>query len=1526
MTEESANLMDAASYPLPPNSSEEMPIPPLQLLATSVASLSATVEGQQRQISKLGNAMDEVIRHLSSASVASTPSPPVPPALAQAQPAPDPAQPAPAPAQPSPAEVQPALPGYLALPGHPASAVKLPEAYGGEPNGCEGFLLQCNLYLAHHPQMPDQSKVAAVITRLKGKALDWATAVWREGGDVTTSYARFIALFRAVFEHPIDGKERSERLLKLSQGTGTAAEYALQFRTLAAASGWNDKALIALYRRGLREDVRMELACRDQELTLDALINLSINLDYLLQERRRGKRASPLPLSLPTYQQDPDPEPMQVGSARLTPQERRRRIDLGLCLYCGDPTHQVELCPKRPQPGVRRPQPANPHKVKLPPPSLSSKPFLVPVTVRFGERCFSFSALLDSGAAGNFVTPTVAEALQLPLNTLSPPVSIQALDGGPVGNGTISQITSMVQLTVYSVHHESINFLVLPSMQHPVVLGLPWLQTHDPVVSWKGGNIHSWSPFCQNHCLKYPCASTSIESPDSAVIPEIPNQYMDLDAVFSKTRATHLPPHRPWDCAINLLPGTSPPRSRVYPLSPTETQAMEEYVQEALQQGFIRPSTSPAASGFFFVEKKDGGLRPCIDYRGLNAITVKYRYPLPLVPSAIEQLRGACYYTKLDLRSAYNLVRIREGDEWKTAFSTSTGHYEYLVMSYGLVNAPSVFQSFVNDILRDMIGKYVVAYIDDILIYSTTLAQHYLHVRQVLARLLHHQLYVKLEKCLFHQTTISFLGYVIGPDGARMEDQKVEAVTQWPAPKNIKELQRFLGFANFYRRFIRSFSSVAAPLTALLKGKPRSLQWTDAAQDAFTALKQRFTTAPILKFPDPTKQFVVEVDASDVGVGAVLSQRRGEPPKLHPCAFYSHRLSPAERNYDVGNRELLAVKMALEQWRHWLEGAKEPFVVITDHRNLEYIQAAKRLNARQARWSLFFSRFDFTITYRPGSKNGKADALSRIHTISEPFPVLKPILPPSIIVAPVLWKIDADIRREQRGEPTPATCPPDKMYVPSTVRDRVIVWSHTSLASGHPGIEKSMELISRKYWWPSIAHDVQRYVKSCSICTTTKSPRCLPPGKLMPLPTPNRPWSHLAIDFLSDLPPSKGYTVILVVVDRFSKSNRFIPFTSMPTALQVAEALFSQVFRHYGIPEDIVSDRGPQFTSQVWRAFMKKLGVTVSLTSGYHPEANGQAERAIQNLGRFLRTYCHRRQNDWAEFLPWAEYAQNSLIHSTTKLTPFQCVLGYQPPLCPWDPTKSDIPVIDDWFRRAERVWELTHLQISRAVRQQKLHSDRRRGDTPEYQPGDRVWLSTRNLKLKLPCRKLSPRFVGPFKVIRRVNPVTYTLQLPANYRVSPSFHVSLLRPLIPGPMADAVPGGTPPPALEIDGSPAYQVRALLDSRRRQGRMQYLVDWEGYGPEDQSWVPSSDILDRTLISEFHQSHPDRPAPRPRGRHPLRSLRTAGAVPQRGGTVTNLATTPLPPSRQFPHHLRQSSQSSANSLNQSTNQRPASPEY
>ncbi len=633
-----------------------------------------------------------------------------------------------------------------------------------------------------------------------------------------------------MFEHPAKGRGAGEQLLALSQGRKTAADYALSFRTLAAQTTWVEDTLKLLFRRGLNAELQSELACRDEGRTLSQFIELTIHIDNLIRARRMVRSA---PRSPPRSQNAG--EPMQLGFTPLTPQERERRMQNQLCLYCGQAGHMRNTCPVQPSSDRR--------SVSDITRSISSASSIkLPVELRSQNQEIQTTALLDSGAAGNFIDSEFVSQHHLKLTPCTSSLAVEALDCRPLGKGKILHLTEPVKLHIGTLHSEESQFYVIQSPTHPLILGLPWLRTHDPQISWREGQITEWGPACQERCLSKITRKLNTITTSTVDTLNLPREYADLIEVFSKKKASQLPAHRSVDCAIDLLPGTTPPKGRIFPLSQPESESMKNYIQEELAKGFIRPSTSPASAGFFFVKKKDGGLRQCIDYRGLNDNTVKFHYPLPLVPAALEQLRRAKYYTKLDLRNAYNLIRIREGDEWKTAFSTTSGHYEYLVMPFGLANSPSVFQAFMNDIFRDMLDRWVIVYIDDILIYSDTQEEHIRHVRLVLKRLLQHQLYVKAEKCEFHRTNTSFLSYVISQDGVSMDDKKVQAVLDWPQPQTVKELQRFLGFANFYRRFIRNFSSIASPLTAMTKRNISRLMWPPEALQAFKEIKARFTS------------------------------------------------------------------------------------------------------------------------------------------------------------------------------------------------------------------------------------------------------------------------------------------------------------------------------------------------------------------------------------------------------------------------------------------------------------------------------------------------------------------------------------------------------------------------------------------------------------------------------------------------------------------------------------------------------------
>ena len=934
----------------------------------------------------------------------------------------------------------------------------------------------------------------------------------------------------------------------------------------------------------------------------------------------------------------------------------------------------------------------------------------------------------------------------------------------------------------------------------------------------------------------------------------VPCEYQDLAEVFSKSRALSHPPHRPYNCAISLLPGATLPAICLYNISRPERAAMGDYIKESLAAGIIRPSSSPVGVGFFFVGQRDGGLRPCIDYHALNSITIKDKYPLPLINALFEPLQSATVFSKLDLRNAYHLVRIREGDEWKTAFNTPLGHFEYLVMPFGLANTPAVFQALVNKVLRDLLSRCVYVYIDDILIFSRDLQEHHRYVRTMLQRLWENHLFVKAEKCTFHASSVPFLGYIVERGRLRPDPEKIRAVVEWPQPISRKELQRFLGFSNFYRHFIRGYSRVANPLTRLTSISIPFV-WSEEAEAAFQSLKSLFTSAPILAHPDVSRQFVVEVDASEVGVGAVLSQYSAEGHHLHPCAFFSRCLSPAEYNYDVGNRELLAVKLALEEWRHFLEGAEHPFVVWTDHRNLEYLHSARRLTPRQARWALFLGRFNFTLSYRPGSRNGKPDALSWQFSTETGSTELETILPPSCRVATLSWRLEGLIRRVQVSQPDPRPSPDARRFVPHSVRSQALRWAHFHQANMPPGGSAYPGVSSAA---PMVARDGQGHQRVRGGLHHLCSEQGIPPCPYWRPPTPPHPRAALeshGVDFVTGLPLSEGNTVILTMVDRFSKAVHFIPLLKLPTASETGDLLVRHVIRLHGIPVDIVSDRGPQFISQVWQAFCQPLGSTTSLSSGYHPQSKGQAVQANQDLGTALRCVAARNPSAWSWLLPWVEYARNTLVSSATGISPFEASLGFQPPVFPVQEEEVVVPSVQRHIRRCRTAWRETRRVLLQARSRSLWVADRRRTPAPRYTTGQRVWLSTRNIPLQASSRKLQPRFVGPFTIAGVVNPVAVRLRLPPSLRIHSVFHTSQVKPVVTSPLCPLA--HPPPPARLVDGAAVYTVRRLLDIRRRGRGVQYLVDWEGYGPEDRTWESPRLSLDPALITDFHQAHPEK---------------------------------------------------------------------
>ena len=1120
------------------------------------------------------------------------------------------------------------------------------------------------------------------------------------------------------------------------------------------------------------------------------------------------------------------------------------------------------------------------------------------------------------------------------LNKLPSPVAVGVIDGRPIASGDIVEESEPLRIVLGDLA-SIISFNIIRSPEHPIVLGLPWFELHNPKIDWMKRTLEatrtksidpaSLSPTCDNRSPELSTISLrqlraeggneamfvfAIVATPSSTSREadihLPEKYKEFSDVFDKVKANTLPEHRPYDCPIDLQPGKEPPWGPIYNLSPVELETLREYIDENLANGFIRHSRSPAGAPIFFVKKKNGTLRLVVDYRGLNKVTIRNRYALPLIPNLLERLSGAKYFTKLDLRGAYNLVRIRPGDEWKTAFRTRYGHFEYTVMPFGLTNAPAVFQHMANDIFRDFLDIFTIVYLDDILIYSKTQEEHDEHVRQVLRRLREYGLYAKLEKCSFGQNQVEFLGYVVSSDGIAMDPMKVQAILEWKTPLSVRDVQCFLGFANFYRKFIKDYSKVVLPLTQLTH-KDQPFIWSSDASEAFESLKRAFTTAPILAHVDPTKRFILEADASDFALGSVLSQT-GDDGQLHPVAFHSRKFEAAEINYEIHDKELLAIVDSFQQWRHFLEGSSQQIIVYNDHKNLTYFQNARVLSRRQARWAQFLTHFDFIIIYRLGMQQGKADALSRRSYMElrpgEPaFEHQKQILlGPNRLRLMVVNAITTlenstlldSIRDHMANDdfakdvldhivPDRASCSRSKyprndyrqfywhggflfrrnlLYVPDgPPRLQVLQHCHDSPMAGHFGVRKTLDLISRHYWWPRLRHFVEEYVRSCDICCRSKSPRHRSYGLLQPLPIPETPWKSISLDFITDLPVSKGFDAILTVVDRFTKMAHFLPCTKSITSQETADLVMREVFKHHGLPDDIISDRGPQFISKFWKHMFKLLHISVKLSSGYHPETNGQTERTNQTLEQYLRCFINYQQDDWVDYMHLAEFAYNNSTHSSTGYSPFFANTGCHPR---WTmnahPDVPTNPAAEDRLSRLQKVRATILHNLHKAQVTHKRLADRHRLDSSKkFHVGDHVWLLQHNIKTTRPCSKLDYQRFGPYMITGKISDVAFRLDLPPHMHFHPIFHVSLLEPYTTSSILSRL--TTPPPPVEFLDGPEFEVAAILDSKIVRNKLYYLVDWLGYTPNDRTWEPAANLSNAgELVTAFHRQYPCKPGP------------------------------------------------------------------
>jgi hypothetical protein len=1131
--------------------------------------------------------------------------------------------------------------------------------------------------------------------------------------------------------------------------------------------------------------------------------------------------------------------------------------------------------------------------------------------------------LLDSGASSNFVSSEWVKKYKQSTSQLNQHQEVK------MANGVLAVAKERLERAALHIgeYHGPVSFIVLDLPQVDAILGIPWLREVNPTINWITSRILTtdgtiiyrgqsatqmlkekqqkktsreamslhYAAFDQtlNQCGKGTAASADSINKMKALL----SSYSDL---FPEELPRGLPPQRRLDHRIILYPGTKPIHRKQYRIPIHYIPEFKRQIQQQLAAGRIRPSTSPYSAPVLLV-MRNNKLRMCLDLRGLNAATVKDQTSLPNQHELFDVLQGNKWFSKLDLRSGFNQMRISPKDIEKTAFNTPWGHFECTAMPFGLTNAPASFQALMQEVLRERLYEGVVVFVDDFLIYSKTEEEHLEMVEWVFQQLRKHQLYGAIDKCSFMKNEVDILGHTINADGIKTQVSKVEAIQQWPVPVNLKQMRSFLGLANYYRNFVAGFSRIAAPLHALVQ-KKKQWTWGEVEQKAFNELKLALTNTPTLSLPDPNLPFIITTDASQFAIGAVLSQQKENG--LQPVAYMSQKMNSAERNYPTHEQELLAVVRALQDWRYYLLGSPHTTTIYTDHDSLKYLYTQPHLSKRQLRWLEQLQDYKLDITHQSGTKNVVADALSRRSDHETDSASTSPILVTSqtlsatetsvkavqlntigitsVSAESLLDEIRTATAAEQECQAMAADLQqyglasymdgllykhPGCIYVPNNreLRSKILHEVHTAPTGGHLGVAKTIDRLSRHFYWVDQKHEVQQFIQSCVQCASNKSSNQAPAGLLQPLEVPQKRWEHVSLDFIGPLPLTlqTQYDMIFVVVDKFSKMVHLLPCKSTITAAQTAQLFFREVVRHHGIPSAIISDRDPRFTSKFWKELWKLLGTQLKMSTAYHPQTDGQTERTNRTVEEMLRSFVNANANDWDRHLTAVEIALNSSKQSSTNHTPYQLNYGQDINL-PLDiasksATHSAVPGSVEFIQQWHRDMESARENIKKAQDRQKQQTDKHRREV-WYKIGDRVMLNN-NDWLKT-GRKLLPKYWGPFRVTAVPSAVTVKLELPQSLsRIHDVVHISKVKPYRESELEfpDRQQLNRPPPLIADDNQ--WEVESVIGKRdryvsagrgkRRRKVTEYLVVWKGYPMEEASWTVPQDIHPE-LITEYER--------------------------------------------------------------------------
>lgn len=932
-------------------------------------------------------------------------------------------------------------------------------------------------------------------------------------------------------------------------------------------------------------------------------------------------------------------------------------------------------------------------------------------------------------------------------------------------------------------------------------------------------------------------------------------------AVFPLSEPATLPPERPgFDHKIEVTEeGRRHPKAkRAYRLSPAEREAMMAFLAKQRAAGHIRVSKSPWGAPVLFVRKKDGSLRMCYDYRELNSVTVRNNYAPPRMEDLLDALQGAKCFSTLDLWAAFNQLRVEPESQKFTAFVTPVGSFECTVCPFGLTNMPATFSTFMAEIFDGLLGRGVLCYLDDIIVYTATWEEHEPLLEKVVAVLQKNSLKCKLKKCEFFRSTVDFVGYRVSDKGLQPQSDKVAALKNMGRPRSRKAVRQLLGMFGFYAKFIRRYAEVAAPLTDSLRNTRAPFTYTANMAAALQKLIDAMTSAPVLRLPRGDLPMIVHVDTSMVAVGGALMQEWEDG--LHPVAFFSHKLPKlAVRQRSITELEMLGLYHVMKEWRIYLEGTT--VTIYTDHRSLAMLRSQKELTRAFARMLTFLeTHFHYTIVWRPGHLHLVADTLSRLpdgklmEAGGDPLALSLLLSSESILEEQELieaYKKDkfcmslmtglkknpkAFPRFELRRDGILILKEGERVVVPDNRKMKLTVLAHyhDGAMGAHTAATPTYQAVRRHYFWSGMGGYIYRYCRSCPVCRQMKITTRRMANTLQPLPIPERPFESISMDFLSLGMSDLGHDSLLIIVDRFSKYLTAIPCLKRDTAQQTLQRFVAGFLRHHPWPREIVSDRDPKFTADVWQKYFREWGIALKMSTADHPQTDGQSERTIRTITQLLRASVNREEGKWESFLPWVEMGYNARVHTATGDTPAYVATGDDL----WVPGS----VSGEGRRTAKdsdlaAVWDATRDQLIHSETQAIQQANKRRTARVELRVGDRVYLSTQSITIREVSEKFKPKFIGPYRIEEIVGHGSYRLALPPGLtRLHPVFNVDKL---LLAPKDDEEFAGRGNKAVSHTGEEEqleeFEVEKITDAKRGDdGTIQVKVHFKGY--VDPEWL------------------------------------------------------------------------------------------